>query len=132
MPPRLKRLSAVAVYTPDLSASEELYRLLGLRAVAPASTSAQPQGRLVMRFSEGETQLILHNDTQRQFVELTVSVEDVRNLYSHWARDPSYRWIETPHCAADEWKAVVRLPDDNVFTLLSGERIPLSAEGRGP
>lgn len=120
MLPRFKSLSAVALYTSDLPASENLYRLLGLQRELPAG-SVETKGRLLMSFSGGDTCLVLHDDAQRQFVEVTVSVDDVRDIYFRLARDPSYTWIETPYSVGDEWRAVVRLPDDNVFTLLSTE-----------
>ena len=124
MPPGFIKLSEVAIYTPDLRASAELYRFLGLQQETPAE-EPEPTYSQVIRFSQGETRLVLHDDAQRQFVEVTVSVEDVPTFYAQLARDPSYVWIETPRRVAGEWRAVVRLPDENVFTLASPSREPV-------
>jgi catechol 2,3-dioxygenase-like lactoylglutathione lyase family enzyme len=111
--PKLTRVSAIAIYTPDIEAARRLYLELGLR------TADDSADQLVMNFRGGDTQLILHSDRDRQFVELVVAVDDVPELYSQLARSPDYTWIRTPHRSAGEWRAVVRLPDDNVFTLRS-------------
>lgn len=121
MPPGFESLGSIAIYTPDLGRSLATYLALGLRPHdgEPAQLPSEGPTRVSLRFPRSDAVLVLHCDPQRQFVELNVDVDDVGGLYERLARDPDYTWLETPHADAGGWRAVVRLPDDNVFTLRS-------------
>ena len=128
MLPVFKKLVAVSIYTPDPEGARGLYLGLGLEPLKDPTFGEQDS--LALRFQNGEACLILHDDRQRQFTEIVVSVEDLPATYDRLARNSDYIWLETPYVTAGSWKAVVKLPDDNVFTLLGPVATPLETPKR--
>ncbi len=119
MHPRFKALSSISVYVPDLQQALDAYLALGLEPCAPFDGASADAAKVELRFPDGGAGLTLHSDPQRQFVELSVRVDDVHEAYRRLARQPDHTWLETPTRDGAGWRAVVRLPDDNVFTLRS-------------
>lgn len=115
-------MRAVSMYTPDLDRAAALYRGLGLE---PVWSSAEERNdgthcaRLGLCFPQGGTELILHDDPNRQFTELELVVEDVHEVYRQLSREPAYLWLELPHPGANGCRALLRTPDGNLFTLVS-------------
>lgn len=125
MLPSFKNLGSIAIYTPDLQRALDVYRELGLESEPVAEEGPVRTNRgLTLCFANGDARLVLHDDPQRQSVEVTIRVDDVPHLYEQLAHHPDYVWLETPHHDASGWTAVLRLPDDNVYRLHGPHRLP--------
>ncbi|WP_276956407.1 VOC family protein [Allomeiothermus silvanus] len=120
-----KYLSRVSLYTPDLEPALEFYRSLGLepRRELPARKGHRAV-ELGFSGSPGQASseaacLILHDDPRRQFTDLEIEVEDVRELYKTLKLNPAILWLELPGEGADGWRATLRGPDGNVLHIHS-------------
>lgn len=126
MLPSFDELRTVALYAPDLQRAVTVYEAFGLEVGRPAQAADTGSEAVTLRFPKGGTELTLHSDPQRQFIELQARVGDVRAAYRQLLQQPDLVWLELPHRIGDDWRAVVRLPDENVFTLLSPVHTPAS------
>lgn len=116
-----KYLSRISLYTPDLEPALEFYRSLGLepRGELPARKGHRAVELGFPRGEAGAACLILHDDPRRQFTDLEIEVEDVRELYKTLKLNPAILWLELPHPSGEGWRATLRGPDGNVLHIHS-------------
>lgn len=115
-----KRIECVAVYTDNIEKSVEFYQSLGLTKAWEAFQDEEENWKLVgMRYPDGNSELVLKNDPNRQFAETEVVVEDVVELYKSLTSNSEVQWIRTPFPnSLGGHVAVMQAPDGNVFVLV--------------
>lgn len=112
------RIARVQVYVPNMDDALEMYQQMGCEVEAVGLTSGDDRRWASVRFARGGAALCLHDDPQRQFVDLEVEVADVRQVYEDSGQHPEWRWLQTPTRSPTGWRAVLRTPDQNVWVLV--------------
>ena len=115
-----KRIECLAIYTDDMDKSVNFYQSVGLTKVWETYQDEEKQWSLVgMRFPDGNSELVLKNNSNLNFAETEIVVEDVKEFYEALKTNPEVEWIRTPFPnSLGGHVAVMKAPDDNVFVLV--------------
>lgn len=115
-----KKIECLAIYTNDIDQSINFYEALGLTKAWETYQDAEKKWRLVgMRFSDGNSELVLKNNPDLNFAETEIAVENVKETYEKLKSNPEVEWIRTPFPnSLGGHVAVMKAPDDNVFVLI--------------
>jgi predicted enzyme related to lactoylglutathione lyase len=107
----LKCVDRILLQVPNVAAATKFYtKSLGLR------TDRQQSGAAALKFEEGDTELILHDDRQRPEVEIVFGVKNVRQMYER--RDElGITFLTQPAQAGRGWRANIRDPFGNVLAI---------------
>ena len=72
-----------------------------------------------MKFPDGNSELVLKNNPNLNFIEAEIVVEDVREAYKRLKLNIEVQWIRTPFPnSLGGHVAVMQAPDGNVFVLV--------------
>lgn len=114
-----QKIECVAIYTEDLEKSVAFYESLGLVKSWEAEQGASGWQLIGMRFPQGESELVLKNNPDLNFVETEIMVDDVCAIYEQLRQNPEVQWISTPVLnSLGGHVAVMEAPDGNVFVLV--------------
>lgn len=116
-----RKIECVAIYTEDIDASIEFYQQLGLTKAWDTFQDETKQYRLVgLKYPEGDSELVLKNNPNLQFVEIEIVVDDVVDIYNHLnEKDKKVTWIRKPFKnPLGGHVAVMQAPDQNVFVMV--------------
>jgi catechol 2,3-dioxygenase-like lactoylglutathione lyase family enzyme len=113
---QIKRLH---LYVPDVEAALSFYQSLGLELETVQQCKTTKTTFAVLHFPGESTGLCLHDDPQRQFVDVEVWVASVNDVYQTLSQNPAIHWLQTPHKTAAGWRGGMRSPDGNVWVLVS-------------
>lgn len=111
MPAVLKCVERIVMRVDNLSAAAKFYSgTLGL------TLDRQTGHAAALRFTQGDTELVLHNDRQRPDVEVVLGVDDVQALYDR--RDElGLTFLTPPQLAGRGHRATLRDPFGHVLTV---------------
>ena len=116
-PPRynrfvLKCVDRILLRVPNVAAASKFYaEALGLRIDRKQSTA------VAMKFEDGDTELILHDDRNRSDVEIVFGVDDVASMYARRS-ELNLTFLVPPSETAQGRRATVRDPFGNVLVLV--------------
>lgn len=115
-----KRIECVAIYTENIESSVAFYENLGLTKAWETYQDSEKQWKLIgMKYPEGETQLVLKNNPNLNFVETEIVVDDVVQVYNTLREDNKIEWIQVPFLNPNGGHvAVMQAPDGNVFVII--------------
>jgi hypothetical protein len=112
------QIARVQIYVPNFELAVGVYRQMGLEVESVGLAPRHSHHWASLRFPGGGAALCLHDDPQRQYVDMEVEVADVRGVYQELSQHPEMRWLQTPTPSPSGWRAVVRTPDQNVWVLV--------------
>lgn len=106
-----KRVDRILLRVPNVAAATHFYtQTLGLRLDrGRPSVSA-------LKFDDGDTELVLHDDTRRGDVEIVMGVDDVRGMYL-LRDDLNITFISEPMVAGAGYRATIRDPFGHVLVI---------------
>lgn len=108
----LKCVDRILLRVPNVTAAARFYtETMGLRV-----DRSQPSA-IAMKFQEGDTELILHDDRQRPDVEIVFGVKDVEQMYAERDR-LGLTFIAPPVRVGSGHRATVRDPFGNVLVIV--------------
>ena len=114
----IRKVARVHLFAPDLDRAVAYYAGLGLRVESDAAGAG---GRRVeLRFPDGDTRLLLHDDPLRRFPDVDLLLES-RDDFARLSLDPDVAWLRGPVRSAGGWTATVRGRDGNILTLSSAD-----------
>src|SRR5688572_29270243 len=105
----LKCVDRILLRVPNVTAAARFYTdTMGLRV------DRQQPNVAALRFTEGDTELILHDDRQRPDLEIVFGVKDVQQM--HADRDRlGLTFLAPPAKVGNGYRATVRDPFGNVL-----------------
>ncbi len=114
----LKCVDRILLRVPNVTAAAKFYtETLGLRV-----DRAQPAA-VALRFQEGDTELILHDDRQRPDVEIVFGVKDVEQMYADRDR-LGLTFLAPPVRVGNGHRATMRDPFGHVLVIVDrGEAV---------
>jgi catechol 2,3-dioxygenase-like lactoylglutathione lyase family enzyme len=126
----LKCVDRILLRVPNVAAATRFYtETLGLRVDRKQDAAA------AMKFQEGDTELILHDDSRRGDVEIVFGVDDVRAMYQ-LRTDLNLNFVSPPVQAGQGYRATIRDPFGNVLVIVDrtldssrDDVVPLNVEG---
>ncbi|HEX8325323.1 MAG TPA: VOC family protein [Tepidisphaeraceae bacterium] len=123
MPPLLKSVDRILMRVDNITAAARFYTdTLGLKLDRQTGHAA------ALRFTGGETELVLHDDRQRPEVEVVLGVDDVQALYDR--RDElGLTFLTTPKPSGRGHRATIRDPFGHVLSLADRGETPTRAAG---
>lgn len=115
-----KKIECVAIYTENIEKSVAFYESLGLTKSWESYQDEEKKWQLVgMKYPVGETELVLKNNPNLNFVEVEIVVDDVRKTYDSMKNNSDVHWIRPPFAnSLGGHVAVFKAPDDNVFVMV--------------
>lgn len=111
MPPVLKSVDRILLRVDNITAASRFYTdTLGLKLDRQTGHAA------ALRFTQGDTELILHDDRQRPDLEVVMGVADVQDLYNR--RDTlGITFLTPPALSGKGHRATIRDPFGHVLTI---------------
>jgi catechol 2,3-dioxygenase-like lactoylglutathione lyase family enzyme len=107
----LKRVDRILLRVPNVAAATKFYtQTLGLRVDRKLETAA------ALKFDDGDTELVLHDDSRRGDVEIVFGVDDVRAMFT-LRDDLNIAFISEPIVAGPGYRATIRDPFGNVLVI---------------
>jgi len=108
----LKRLDRILLRVPNVAAATKFYtETLGLNLDRKQDAAA------ALRFTDGDTELVLHDDSRRCDVEIVFGVDDVRAMYE-LRSDLNVSFVSAPQMAGQGYRATIRDPFGNVLVIV--------------
>ncbi len=108
----LKRVDRILLRVPNVPAAVKYYtQTMGLRV------DRQQDSAAALRFDDGDTELILHDDTRRGDMEIVFGVDDVRGMFE-LRDDLNIAFISQPVAAGQGYRATIRDPFGNVLVIV--------------
>lgn len=115
-----KKIECLAIYTEDIEKAVDFYQSLGLEKAWDTYQDEEESWRLIgMRFPDGDSELVLKNNSELNFPETEIVVDDVVATYEKLKTNPDVKWLRTPFPnPLGGHVAVMEAPDKNVFVLV--------------
>ncbi len=108
----LKRVDRILLRVPNVAAATKFYtETLGLQVDRKQDAAA------ALRFDDGDTELIVHDDSRRCDVEIVFGVDDVRAMYE-LRSDINVTFVSPPQEAGQGYRATIRDPFGNVLVIV--------------
>lgn len=108
----LKCVDRILLRVPNVTAASRFYtEAMGLRV------DRQQPNAAALRFQEGDTELILHDDRQRPDVEIVFGVKDVRQMFDDRDR-LGLTFLAPPAKVGNGYRATMRDPFGNVLVIV--------------
>jgi catechol 2,3-dioxygenase-like lactoylglutathione lyase family enzyme len=108
----LKCVDRILLRVPNVAAAAKFYtETLGLRVDRKQDAAA------ALRFEDGDTELILHDDKSRGDVEIVFGVDDVRAMFA-LLTDMNVQFLSPPVAAGHGYLATIRDPFGNVLVIV--------------
>ncbi|MBC7783019.1 MAG: VOC family protein [Burkholderiales bacterium] len=112
----LKCVDRILLRVPNVAAATKFYtETLGLRLDRKQPSAA------ALKFDEGDTELILHDDARRGDMEIVFGVDDVVAMFE-LRDDIDISFISPPTQAGDGYRATIRDPFGNVLVIVDRAR----------
>ena len=121
MSPVLQRVERINLRVGNVAAATRFYAdTLGLKL------DRQQHHAAALRFTQGDTELVLHDDRQKPDVELVLGVADVQAVYAR-REELGITFVTPPQVSGRGHRATVRDPFGNVIAIADRGDHPASA-----